>query len=187
MFPGPVFIPWIIFLTRSLVEVNCSEERLKSIGIGAICILASTTVPYLVLINIFLLSGVITGGAVAAYYYIIKCQTRLTISEAFVFSSLAGIAGSAVSVVAHYFLITFFQYRPGKEEFIALFERMKGISPEEDMRINQFQEMLQAPVEATLEGFLLSLVLTAIIYAPVAGLGGIFTVWWLKSQARKDG
>lgn len=186
MFPGPAFIPWIIFLTRSLVEVNCSEERLKSIGIGAICILASTTVPYLVLINIFLLSGII-GGAVAAYSYIIKCQTRLTISEAFVFSSLAGIAGSAVSVAAHYFLITFFQYKPGKEEFTALLERMKGVSPEDDMRITQFQEMLQAPVEATFEGFLLSLVITAIIYAPVAGLGGIFTVWWLKSQARKDG
>ncbi|MCG8344676.1 MAG: hypothetical protein MI685_05875 [Chlorobiales bacterium] len=167
--------------------MNCSEERLKSIGIGAICILASTTVPYLVLINIFLLSGIIIGGAVAAYSYIIKCQTRLTISEAFVFSSLAGIAGSAVTVAAHYFLITFFQYRPGKEEFTALLEWMRGVSPEDDMLITQYQEMLQAPVEISFPVFFVNIFVTAVFYAPVAGLGGICTVWWLKSQARKGG
>lgn len=166
--------------------MNCSEEKLKAIGIGAILVLASTTVPYLLLLNLFFLAGIIISGAVASYYYIVACQERLAMSEAFVFSSLAGMAGSALSVTADYILISEFNYRPGAAEFIAISEQMKGLSPEQDMRINQLQEMLQAPVEATFAGFLLSLVITAIIYAPVAGLGGIFTVWRLKRQAGKS-
>ncbi len=187
MFHSRDFIPWTIFLTKFLVKVNCSEEKLKAIGIGAIIILASTMVPYLLLLNVFFLAGILIGGAVASYYYIVTCQERLSMSEAFVFSSLSGMVGSALSVIAEYVLITEFNYRPGATEFMTLSEQMKGLSPEQDMRINQLQEMLQAPVEMTFTGLLLSLVITAIIYAPVAGLGGVFTVWRLKRQATKNG
>lgn len=182
-----VFIQWIISLTRCLAEVNCSEEKFKALSIGALIILVTTTFPYLTLINALFFVGILFSGAAAAYYYIITCQIRFTLSEAFVFSGLAGIAGSFLSVMAGYILITVFNYRPGIEGLMLLSEWMKGMSPEQDAVVNQLQEILQAPVEMTFVDFLISLTITIFIYAPFAGLGGVITVWLMKRQAARAG
>ncbi len=172
---------------RYLPEVDCSEEKFKALGVGALVILVTTTFPYLTLVNALFFAGILFSGAAAAHYYIITCQVRLTLSEAFVFSSLAGIAGSVLSVTAGYILMTVFNYRPGIEGLMLLAEWMKGMSPEQDAVVNQLQEMLQAPVEMTFADFLVSLAITIFVYAPVSGLGGVITVWRLKRQAARAG
>ena len=187
MFPGPVFIPWMIFLTRCSAEVDYSEEKIRALTIGGLLILLTTTFPYLTLINALFFAGILFSGVVAAYYYIVKCQVRLSMSEAFVFASLAGIAGSVLSVTTGYILITVFNYRPGIEGLLLLIEWLKGMSPEQDAFLNQVKEMLQAPVEMTFVDYLISLPITIFIYAPIAGLGGIIVVWRLKRQAARAG
>ncbi len=175
----------MIFLTRCLAKVNCSEEKKRALGIGALIILVTTTFPYLTLINALFFLGIMIGGAAAAYYYIVMCQIRLTLSDVFMFSSLAGVAGSVLSAFSGYLLITVFDYRPGIEGLMLLSEWMKGTSPEQDAFVKQIQEILQAPVDMTFTEFLISLALTVFIYAPVAGIGGVITVWRLKRQAGK--
>ena len=166
--------------------MDYSEEKFRALFIGGLLILLTTTFPYLTLINALFFVGILFGGAVAAYYYIVKCQVQLSMSEGFVFGSLAGITGSVLSVTAGYILITTFNYRPGIEGLLLLSEWMKGLSPEQDAFLNQLQEMLHAPVEMTFFDYLLSLAITIFIYTPIAGLGGVFTVWRLKRQARKS-
>ncbi len=165
--------------------MNGSEEKIKALCLGGLLILLTTTFPYLTLINAFFFIGILFSGAVAAYYYIVTCQVRLGMSEAFVFSSLAGATGSVFSVTAGYILITVFAYRPGIEGLMLLTEWMKGLSPEQDEFLNQVQQLLHAPVEMTFVDYLVSLGITAFIYTPVAGLGGVIVVWVLKRQAAK--
>ncbi len=166
--------------------MDYSEEKFRAVAIGGLLILLTTTFPYLTLINALFFVGILFSGAVAAYYYIVKCQVRLSMSEAFVFSSLAGIAGSVLSVTAGYILITVFNYRPGIEGLLLLSEWLRGMSPEQDAFLNQVQEMLQAPIEMTFVDYLISLPITIFIYTPIAGLGGVFAVWRLKRQAVKN-
>ena len=165
--------------------MDYSEEKIRALAIGGLLILLTTTFPYLTLINALFFAGILFSGAVAAYYYIVQCQVRLSMSEAFVFASLAGIVGSVLSVTAGHILITIFNYRPGIEGLLLLSEWMKGLSPEQDAFLNQLQEMLHAPVEMTFMDYLLSLGITIFIYTPIAGLGGVIVVWRLKRQAGK--
>ena len=167
--------------------MDYSEEKFRALAIGGLLILFTTTFPYLTLINALFFVGILFGGGVAAYYYIVKCQIQLSMSEGFVFSSLAGITGSVLSVTAGYILITVFNYRPGIEGLLLLSEWTKGISPEQDAFLNQLQEMLRAPVSMTFVDYLLSLAITVFIYTPIAGLGGVIVVWRLKRQAAKGG
>ncbi|MBC8524545.1 MAG: hypothetical protein ISR54_00925 [Chlorobium phaeobacteroides] len=162
-----------------------SEERSKALGYGALVIVVTTTVPLLTIVNMFFFAGILSAGALSAYYYIITCQQKLSLPEAFTFSGYAGVLGSILSVTAGYILITVFDYRPGTEEFLYISDQLKGVSPEQDTRISQFQEMLRAPLEMSFVDYLLSLVITIVIYAPVAGLGGVIVVWILKRQAAR--
>ncbi len=167
--------------------MDYSEEKFRAIALGGLLILLTTTFPYLTLINALFFAGILVSGTAASYYYIVKCQMRLSMSEAFVFSSFAGIAGSVFSVTAGYILITAFNYRPGIEGLLLLTEWLKGMSPEQDAFLNQAKEMLQAPLEMTFVDYLISIPVTIFIYAPIAGLGGVLAVWYLKRQAKKGG
>ncbi|MBF0585706.1 hypothetical protein INT08_00280 [Prosthecochloris sp. N3] len=161
-------------------------ERLRALGLGALLIVLTTTVPYLTLINALFFAGIFLGGAVAAHHYIISCQVRLSYSEAFFFSFLSGAAGSVISVVISYVLLTTFNYRPGIEGLMLLVDWMQQMAPDQPELSRQFREILEAPVDLSLVDFLLSIVVTVFLYSPVAGLGGIFSVWRLKRQARRS-
>ncbi len=161
------------------------NAKLRALATGALLIVLTTTVPYLTLVNAFFFAGIFISGAVAAYVYIITCQLRLTSSEAFLFSFFSGVAGSILSVLISYMLLTFFNYRAGIEGLMLLISWMQQMAPDQPELTMQLRDILEAPVELTLVDFLLSIVVTVFLYAPVAGLGGIFSVWRLKRQASK--
>lgn len=165
--------------------MDCSEIKLRSVGIGALLILATTTVPFLLLINIIPFAGIIISGAVAAWYYIIMCQVRLSPSEAFVFSGITGITGSVLSATAQFVLVELFDFYPGKETAVALLEHSRTGSPENDSVIDQMLETLDAPLEMSISAFIAAVVVRTIFFAPAAGLGGVMTVWWLKNRAKR--
>lgn len=171
-----------------MAEENKREAcpgRLAGLAVGALLVLVTTTVPYLTLINSLFFAGIFISGALAAYYYIITCQERLTVSEAFVYSSLAGIAGAVLSVLVSYALLTGFGYRPGIEGLTLLVEWTRNLSPEQDELVRQLESVLQAPVRMTFAELLVGMAVTVFLYAPVSGLGGMFTVWRLKRQATR--
>ncbi|MCW8815519.1 MAG: hypothetical protein OQK59_06015, partial [Chlorobium sp.] len=78
--------------------MQCSEERVKALGYGALVIVVTTTVPLLTIVNMFFFAGILSAGALSAYYYIITCQQKLSLPEAFSFSAYAGVLGSILSV-----------------------------------------------------------------------------------------
>lgn len=162
------------------------KEKLRALARGALLIVLTTTVPYLTLINALFFAGIFISGAIAAYTYIINSQLRLTSSEAFLFSFFSGVAGSIASVFISYLLLTIFNYRAGIEGLMLLISWMQQMAPDQPEFTLQLREILEAPVELTLVDFLLSIVVTVFLYAPVAGLGGIFSVWRLKRQAAKE-
>ncbi len=165
--------------------MDCSEIKLRSIAIGAFLILATTTIPILLFINIIPFAGIVLSGAVAAWYYIVMCQVKLSPSEAFVFSAVTGMAGSVLSAAAQFFLVEFFDFYPGKKTAVALLENSRTGSPENDSIIDQMLETLDTPLEMSIPVFITAVVIRTIFFAPAAGLGGVLTVWWLKRQARK--
>jgi ABC-type Mn2+/Zn2+ transport system permease subunit len=162
-----------------------APEKVRALALGALLIVVTTTVPYLTLINALFFAGIFLSGAIASYYYIVTCQVKLSFSEAFLFSFLSGVVGSILSVVISYVLLTTFQYRPGIEGLLLLIDWMEQMAPEQPELSLQLKEILEAPVELTIVDFLLSVVVTVFLYSPVSGLGGVFSVWRLKRQARR--
>ncbi|ASQ91205.1 hypothetical protein CHL67_10035 [Prosthecochloris sp. GSB1] len=162
----------------------CSGRR-AGLAVGALLVLVTTTVPYLTLINSLFFAGIFISGVLAAYYYIVTCQVRLTASEAFVFSSLSGTAGAVLSVLVSYVLLTGFGYRPGIEGLMLLIEWTRTLSPEQDELVRQLENVMQAPVRMTYAELFVSMAVTVFLYAPVSGLGGMFIVWRLKRQASR--
>ena len=173
-----------------MAEVNADGTcpgKAKGLALGSVLILLTTTVPYLTLINALFFAGIVIGGAFAVYYYIVTCQVRLKMSEAFVYGSLVGILGSVLSVLASYLLMTSFGYRPGIEGLMLIIDWTRNLSPEQESFVGQLEAVLQAPVRMSLADLLVSIAITVFLYAPVSGLGGMFSVWRLKRQAARTG
>jgi hypothetical protein len=152
---------------------------------GAALLVLTTTVPYLTLVNAFLFSGIVFSGAVASYIYIIRHQIRLSYSEAFVLGAMSGFIGGALSVLAGFLLEKLFGYRPGVESIRLLVEWGSRVAPEEAATFRQMLATVTAPIEISLTDLVVSMLFTAMFYAPFSGLGGRLTVLILKRQAQR--
>jgi hypothetical protein len=163
-----------------------AEGRLTTVLIGSVLIVLTTTLPYITLINAFLFAGIVFGGAVAVYYYIIRNQVRLSYGAAFVLGALSGIGGGMLSVFVSYLLLEFFDYRPGLESLKLLADWGSSVAPEQSGTFKQLMQRVMEPVEITVADLLVSMVFSGLFYAPLAGLGGRLAVFLLKRQARKS-
>lgn len=162
-----------------------AQERTRSLWIGALMVLVTTTAPYLTLVNAFFFSGILFSGALAAYLYIVRAQVRLSYGEAFFFSSLAGALGAVLSAVVGYLLVSLAGYRPGIEGLMLLIRWMEAMAPDQVALVGELRAILEAPVQLTLADLVFSSFLSVGIYAPVAGLGGVMAVWRLKRMAAR--
>lgn len=160
--------------------------RSGAVLIGSVLLMLTTTVPYLTLINAFLFAGIVFSGASGAWYYIFKNQVRLSYGEAFVLGAFCGIGGGILSVLASYLLLVFFDYRAGIESLRLLVDWGSRVAPEESGTFRELLKTVTAPIEITGTDLLASMIMTGLLYAPLAGLGGRITVFILKRQARRS-
>jgi hypothetical protein len=167
------------------------SAKLIAIAAGAVLITVTTTVPYLTLLNAFFFSGVFIAGMVAIYYAVISYQVPLAYHDSFLLGSFTGLAGGMLSETVSYLLIVMTGYRPGTESMKLLLDWARGMAagrPElaEQLRmLTEMEAIAIAPVQLTAADLLTGIVLAAVFYAPVAGLGGMFMVLRLKRQAKK--
>ena len=165
--------------------------KLRAITLGAVLIALTATVPYLTLLNAFFFSGVFLAGMSAIYYAVISHQVRLSYNEAFVLGSFSGIAGGIFSETVSFLLIEFTGYRPGAEGLKLMVDWARDMAagkPElaEQLRaLTDMEALALAPVALTPADLLTGVLFASIFYAPIAGLGGVFTVFRLKRQAAK--
>ncbi|TNJ37923.1 hypothetical protein [Prosthecochloris vibrioformis] len=163
-----------------------AQERRRSLWIGALMVLLTTTAPYLTLLNAFFFSGILFSGALATYLYIVRAQVRLPYGDAFFFGSLAGAAGAVLSAVVGYLLVSLAGYRPGIEGLMLLIRWMEVMAPDQSALVGELRAILEAPVQLSLADLVFSLLLSVGMYAPVAGLGGVMAVWRLKRMAARS-
>jgi len=165
--------------------------RVTAVAIGAALIVITTTVPYLTLLNAFFFSGIFIAGMAAIYYAVIRHQVRLTYNEAFILGSFCGFAGGMFSETLSFMLIELTGYRPGMEGMRLLLDWARDMAagkPElaEQLRVLAEMETLAlAPMDLTLADLFIGILFASIFYAPVAGIGGMFTVLRLKRQAAR--
>lgn len=165
--------------------------KLKATAFGALLIAVTVTLPYLTLLNAFFFSGVFISGMTAIYYAVISNQVRLSYNEAFVLGSFSGIAGGVFSETLSYLLIGLVGYRPGMEGLKLMVDWARDMAagkPElaEQLRVlTEMEALALAPVSLTPIDLLTGILFASIFYAPIAGLGGVFTVFRLKRQAAK--
>lgn len=165
--------------------------KLKATALGAVLVTFTTTLPYLTLLNTFFFSGVFLAGMAAVYYAVIAYQARLSYNQAFVLGSFCGIAGGMFSETISYMLIALAGYRPGMEGLKLMVDWARDMAagkPEltEQLRVlTEMEALALAPVSLTPADLFTGILFAAVFYAPIAGLGGLFTVFRLKRQAAK--
>jgi hypothetical protein len=160
-------------------------SKVPALLCGAALLVLTTTLPYLTLINAILFAGIILSGSAAAWYYIMINQIRLEYGEAFVLGAMSGFVGGALSVLAAYLLEKWFGYIPGLESLQLLVAWASRLAPEEAGTFQEMLTLVNAQKEISLSDLLLSMLLTAMFYAPFSGIGSRLTVLVLKRQARK--
>ncbi|MBN1927939.1 MAG: hypothetical protein JW764_00125 [Chlorobiaceae bacterium] len=165
--------------------IPARPSKRTAIALGAAVLLLTTTVPYLTLINAMLFAGIISAGSVAAWFYIMRHQVRLSYPEAFVLGGLSGFAGGALSVLAGFLLESWFGYVPGLESLRLLVDWASSMDPRDAENFRQMLAMVSEPKEISLVDLIISMLFTGILYAPLSGLGGRLTVFVLKRKARK--
>lgn len=161
-------------------------SKVPALMAGALVLVLTTTLPYFTLLNAFFFAGIIISGAVAAYFYIMRHQIRISYGEAFLLGVMSGFVGGALSILAGYVLERWFYYLPGLESLQLLVEWATRLAPEESGTFQQMLTMATASKDISLSDLLLSMLFTGMFYAPIAGLGSRLTVFFLKRQARKE-
>lgn len=162
-------------------------SKIPALIVGALVLILTTTVPYLSLINALFLAGIIISGSVAAWFYIMRHQLRISYPEAFVLGAMSGFAGGALSVLAGFLLEKWFGYVPGLESLQLLVDWGTSVAPQDADTFQQMLLMVTTPKEITLTDLLMNMLFTGIFYAPFAGIGARLTVFFLKRQANKRG
>jgi hypothetical protein len=170
-----------------------ASGRFYTVLLGAFLVVLSTTVPYLTLLNAFFMAGIFMAGMFSIYFAVMHYQIRLSYSDAFLFASLGGIAGGLISEIVGYLLIEFAGYRPGTESLMLLVgwvHQMAAGNPELVDLVHELdreaKSIAQISPDINLKDLLVWIVVSAGLYAPVTGLGGIFMVFRLKRQAAKS-
>jgi len=166
--------------------------RVYTVLSGAVLVLLSTTVPYLTLLNAFFMAGIFMAGMFSIYFAVMHYQIRLSYSDAFLFASLGGIAGGLISEIAGYLLMEYAGYRPGAESLMLLVgwvHQLADGNPELVELVRELdreaESIARISPDINLKDLLVWIVVSAGLYAPVTGLGGIFMVFRLKRQAVK--
>lgn len=168
------------------------KGRVHAVLVGAAIILLTTTVPYLTILNIFLFSGIFIAGAVALHYTILRFQVRLPYSEAYLTGCLAGLAGGALSELAGFLFMEFFNYRPGSESISLMIGWMLDMAKGKPGLQEQVQQLVEAeklalaPVNLTFADLLVNMGVSGVMYGLIAGIGGAFAVYRLKRLAARD-
>ncbi|TLU86064.1 MAG: hypothetical protein FDX30_03430 [Chlorobium sp.] len=168
-----------------------SEGRLNAVLTGAFIILLTTTVPYLTILNIFLFSGIFLAGAFALNRTILRFQVRLSYSEAYFVGCLAGLAGGALSEIAGYICMQYFNYRPGTESFSLVIDWMIGMAKGKPELQEQVQQLVEAeklaiaPLKLSFTDLLINMGVSGVMYGLIAGIGGVFAVFRLKRKAAR--
>ena len=113
------------------------EGTFYAVRLGAILILLSTTVPYLMLLNGFLFAGIFLAGVVALHKTILRFQVALTFREAFVLGCMVGFAGGVLSEAVSFFLIGLFHYRPERETLVFVIDKESFGAINESVLLNK--------------------------------------------------
>lgn len=122
----------------------------------------------------------------------ITFQARLSYNDAFLLGSLCGIAGGMFSETTGYILVELAGYRPGLESLKLLVGWTRDMFAGKPQLAEQLRELSEIeafvfePVRLTLADLFTGMLQSAIFYAAIAGLGGMFTVFRLKRQAARD-
>ena len=167
------------------------EGRLFALALCSLLIVLTTTVPYLTLINVLFFSGIFWAGFIALHQTILRYQVPLSLRNAFVLGSLAGFVGGLASELLGIILMLLFDYRPGIEILSLIVEwatQQAMQNPELQEQVNMLQEaekLAKTPITLGVTDVLFNLAVTGMVYAPIAGLGGMFAVRWLKFQAAR--
>lgn len=160
-------------------------SRIPEILLGAILIVLTTFVPYLNLVNVLPFAGLFLSGAVATWAYIIRHQVPLSHREAFSLGARTGIAGSAGVLAVVYVMLERVR-ELSLEGFQKMLSDLGGSLPPNTPELyQQILLVINAPAGIKAVSFLLSLIVLALLFGPLAGLGGRFTVWVLKRQAMR--
>ena len=167
------------------------EGKRYAVLLGAVLILLTTTVPYLLLLNGFLFAGIFLAGVVALHRTIMRFQVALTFREAFVLGCMAGFVGGLLSEVVSFFLIGFFHYRPETESLIVvidwLLESAKGRPDmlEQLKPLVAMKKQILEPLSLSFVDLLMNITVAGTFFAPITGLGGAYAVRRLKRQAAR--
>jgi hypothetical protein len=160
--------------------------KLPEVLLGAVLIVLTTFVPVLNLINLFPFAGVILSGALATWIYIVRHQVPLSYRKAFVLGAQSGFVGSALIMFIIYLMLEKVR-NLSMVEFQKLLSEWGGRLPSDSTELyRQVMMVINAPIEVKAVSYLLSLVLIALVLAPLSGLGARLTVYILKRQARKS-
>ncbi len=180
-----------------MVAENINSSRLPFAGklyavlLGAVLMLLTTTVPYLLLLNGFLFAGIFLAGVVALHKTIMRFQVALTFRQAFVLGCMAGFAGGLLSVLVSFFLLEFFHYRPETQTIVSVTDWALEVAKGRPDMLEQLQQLValkkQAlePVSLNFADLLMNIIVVWTFYAPMAGLGGAYAVRRLKRQAAR--
>jgi hypothetical protein len=160
-------------------------SKTPAVMLGALVLVMTTTLPYVMLINAAFFAGIIAAGSVAAFFYIMRNQIRIAYGESFALGAMSGFVGGVLSVLAGYLLEKWYGYIPGLETLQLLVNWGVRMVPEEADTFRQMLAVVSAPRDISLSDLLVSMLFTGMFYAPFSGLGGRLTVFLLKRQARQ--
>ncbi|TLU87781.1 MAG: hypothetical protein FDX21_02880 [Chlorobium sp.] len=167
------------------------EGTFYAVRLGAILILLSTTVPYLMLLNGFLFAGIFLAGVVALHKTILRFQVALTFREAFVLGCMVGFAGGVLSEAVSFFLIGLFHYRPERETLVFVIDKAFEMAKGRPDMLEQLQPLVVMkkqvlePLSLTFVDLLMNITVAGTFYAPITGLGGAYAVRRLKRRVAR--
>lgn len=173
------------------LETMPVKGRLFTLTLCSVLIVLTTTVPYLTLLNVLFFSGIFWSGFIALHQTILRYQVPLSFRDAFVLGSLAGFVGGLASELLGIMLMTLVDYRPGIESLSLIVQwatEQAMHNPELREQVTMLQEaekLAKAPISLSFTDILLNLAITGMVYAPIAGFGGMLAVRWLKYQAAR--